>query len=126
MVFFICATTNFCQMVTMIEAINQAARQDKTFAVGSERRIRDTHAKRGTTERNHDPRFVLHATSSRSVLVAKSLIRLIPLECREIRLHFERRKAVESSFRGSPATFQTRNPFGQNFWQLLYTGSSRL
>jgi hypothetical protein len=58
------------------------------------------------------------------ILVAKSFVCLIPLGCPEIRLHFERRKAVESSFRGSPATFQTREPFGQNFWQLLYTGIS--
>jgi len=53
------------------------------------------------------------------ILVAKSFVSLIPLGCREIRLPFERRKAVESSFRGSPATFQTHEPFGQNFWQLL-------
>ncbi len=40
---------------------------------------------------------------------------LIPLGCREVRLHFERRRAVESSFRGPPATFQKHRPFGQRF-----------
>ncbi len=53
-------------------------------------------------------------------MIAKSLVRLILCWVAGGPLHFERRKAVESSFRGSPATFPKHKPFGQNFWQLLY------
>ncbi len=54
--------------------------------------------------------------------VAKGFVRLILLWCGEVPLHCERRRAVESWFRDPPATFSTHDPFGQNFWQLLYTG----
>ncbi len=54
------------------------------------------------------------------MLVAKGHDRLIPVGCRKVHLHFERRNAVESSFRGPSATFHTHEPFGQNFLQLLY------
>ncbi len=49
------------------------------------------------------------------LLVAKSFVRLIPLGYREVRVHFERRRAFESSFRGPSATFQTHEPFVRTF-----------
>ncbi len=51
------------------------------------------------------------------IRIAKSFVRLIPCWVAAGPLHFERRKAVESSFRGPPATFPKHRPFGQNFWQ---------
>ncbi len=47
------------------------------------------------------------------MVIAKSFVLLILLWCREVPLHCERRRAVESSFRGPPATFSTHEPFGQ-------------
>ncbi len=47
------------------------------------------------------------------ILIAKSLVRLILCWVAAGPLHFERRKAVESSFRGPPATFPKHKPFGQ-------------
>ncbi len=57
----------------------------------------------------------------RIIVVAKSLVRLIPLGCREVRRHFERRRAVESSFRGPPPPSNARTIRSGNFWQPLYT-----
>ncbi len=53
------------------------------------------------------------------ILIAKGLGRLILCWVAAGPLHFERRKAVESSFRGPTATFTKHEPFGQGIWQSL-------
>ncbi len=56
---------------------------------------------------------------TRYILIAISLVRVILCQVSRGPFHFERRKAVESSLKGPPATFPKHKTVGQNFWHLL-------
>jgi hypothetical protein len=60
--------------------------------------------------------LALEIPSLHQVMASDNIfVRLIPLGWWEVRLHFERRRAVESSFRGPTTIFHTHEPFGQSF-----------
>ncbi len=62
------------------------------------------------------------AAACACIRIAKSLVRLIVCWVAAGPLHFERREAVESSFRGPPATSPKHKPFDQKLLATRYKG----